>query len=160
MLCIAISQAKSSLEVPVTISRSIWQGSVSTLSLIPSSRPCKIISWLEHLFLGSQLDLLITFQLNDPLYKCLRCGAVHAASSSKQSIEEYLWKACVAFFSDGQLGAFHGLLNSLSSRSIIEGCLLPVLLYGVESWILNSLLTKPVNMSSESALIHLSHCDI
>ena len=40
-------------------------------------------------------------------------------------------------FSNGQLGAFQGLLNSLSSRSIVESCILPVLLYGSENWVLN-----------------------
>ena len=36
------------------------------------------------------------------------------------------------------LGAFHGLLNPLLSRSLIEACIIPVLMYGSESWILNS----------------------
>ena len=53
---------------------------------------------------------------------------------------ERIGKTRSAFFSYGELGAFHGLLNPLSSRSLIECCIIPVLMYGSESWILNSTL--------------------
>ena len=43
---------------------------------------------------------------------------------------------CCIFF-NGQLGAFQGPLNPLSSCSIVESCTLPVLLYGSENWVLN-----------------------
>ena len=44
---------------------------------------------------------------------------------------------CVdAFFGYGSLGVFQGSLNPLSSASVIECCMLPVLLYGAENWIL------------------------
>ena len=39
-------------------------------------------------------------------------------------------------------GIFHGSLNPLSSRSIVECCVFPVLLYGAESWMLNKTLLK------------------
>ena len=54
--------------------------------------------------------------------------------------------ACTKLFSqgslitdtkNGQLGAFHGLLNPLSSCSIIESCVFPILLDGSENWVLN-----------------------
>ena len=63
-----------------------------------------------------------------------------SSSSSKLSIRERINKAQSAFFSHGQLGAFQGLLNPLSSCSIVECCVLPVLMYGSESWVLNSTL--------------------
>ena len=56
------------------------------------------------------------------------------------SVSERIKKALAAFFSHGQLGYFHGLLNPLSSRSIVESCILPVLMYGSESWVLNTTL--------------------
>ena len=57
---------------------------------------------------------------------------------SRESIKECITKARAAFFSHGQLGTFYGLLNPLSSRSLTEACIIPVLMYGSESWILNS----------------------
>ena len=69
--------------------------------------------------------------------KCL--GVLWDSSlPSKTSIMERINKACSAFFSRGELGAFHGLLNPLSSHSLIECCIIPVLMYGSESWVLNS----------------------
>ena len=50
-------------------------------------------------------------------------------------------KARGAFFARGS-GIFHGSLNPLSSRSIVECCGFPVLLYGAESWMLNKTLLK------------------
>ena len=35
-------------------------------------------------------------------------------------------------------GCLHDLLNPLSSRSIVECCVFPVLMYGSESWVLNT----------------------
>ena len=40
------------------------------------------------------------------------------------------------------VGVFHGTLNPLSSKSIIEHCVLPCLLFGAETWILNSTLLQ------------------
>ena len=60
------------------------------------------------------------------------------------NLSSYKWitvninKARGPFFSRGS-GTFHGTLNPLSSRSI-ECCVLPTLLYGAESWILNTTL--------------------
>ena len=45
---------------------------------------------------------------------------------------------------------FGGLLNSLSGKAIFEICMLPVLLYGSENWILNtSLLSKLEHFQGE-----------
>ena len=77
-----------------------------------------------------------------PVEKSVKCLGVwwDSVSSSKKSVTERIQKARAAFFSHGQLGAFHGLLNPLSSRSLVECCILPVLMYGSESWMLNSTL--------------------
>ena len=67
--------------------------------------------------------------------------------SSKTSIMERINKVRSAFFSHW---AFHGLLKPLSSRSLIECCIIPVLMYGSESWVLNStLLSKLESFQAE-----------
>ena len=59
---------------------------------------------------------------------------------SSKAIEENILKARKAFFASGCLGAFQGQLNPLSGRSIYVTCVLPVLLYGCENWIVNKAL--------------------
>ena len=46
-------------------------------------------------------------------------------------------KARRAFFQYGSLGSFQGVPNPLSTGSIIQTCVMPVLLYGCEKWILS-----------------------
>ena len=55
---------------------------------------------------------------------------------ASKSIEENIKKARWAFFSYGSIVAFQGDLNPLSSRSIIDSCVMPILLFGSENWIL------------------------
>ena len=84
------------------------------------------------------LSLDINNEVSLPVEKSVKCLSVWwdtTSLSSRMSVNERIQKA---FFAHGQLGAFHGLLNPLSSRSIIESCILPVLLYGSEKWVLNS----------------------
>ena len=45
-------------------------------------------------------------------------------------------KARRAFFAFGALGAFKGKLNPLTGKAIYETCVIPVLLYGCENWVL------------------------
>ena len=70
-----------------------------------------------------------------PVEKSVNCLGVwwDNSASSHACIKERIQKARAAFFSNGQLGAFRGLPNPLSSRSIVESCILPVLLYGSEN---------------------------
>ena len=63
-------------------------------------------------------------------------------------------KLMLHFFSNGQLGAFQGLLNPLSCRSIVESYILPVLLYGSENWGLNCSLLQAL----ESFQAELGRC--
>ena len=80
-------------------------------------------------------------------------------------------KARRAFFSYGSIGAFQGDLNPLSSKSIIDTCVMPILLFGSENWILSdTLLCKleaflgelskralkwPMHLSNTSAVLAL-----
>ena len=57
--------------------------------------------------------------------------------SSQSVVEENNCKVQRSFFHYGAIGAFQGDLNPLSSRSIIEMCVLPVLLYSCENCLLN-----------------------
>ena len=58
--------------------------------------------------------------------------------SASLSVNENIKKARKAFFVMGSLGAFQGELNPLSTSSIFETFILPVLLYGCETWLLDS----------------------
>ena len=51
-------------------------------------------------------------------------------------MEENIKKAQRSFFHYGALGAFQGGLNPLSTGSVVETCVMPVLMYGSENWIL------------------------
>ena len=53
--------------------------------------------------------------------------------SSTKAIDVAIGKARRAFFA---FGAFQGKLNPLTGKSIYETCVIPVLLYGCENWIL------------------------
>ena len=46
------------------------------------------------------------------------------------------------FFALGSIGTFHGSLNPLSGRSIFETCIIPTLLYGCDTWLLDSTTVK------------------
>ena len=58
-------------------------------------------------------------------------------------------------FSHEKLGVFHGLLNPPSSRSIVESYIFPVLMYGFESWTLNSSLFWSWNPEAHSSTIEV-----
>ena len=76
------------------------------------------------------------------LYRCLGIQWQSNFSAS-ESINVNIHKARRSFFDLGSTGAFHGKLNPLSGSSIFETCILgqcilPVLLYGCETWFLDS----------------------
>ena len=71
-----------------------------------------------------------------PEAKCLGYWWRNDLFASK-SVSENIGKARRSFFLYGNIGAFQGDLNPLSTRSIIETCTLPVLLSGCENWILS-----------------------
>ena len=58
--------------------------------------------------------------------------------SAQYSVSDNVNKARRAYFALGRLGAFQGYLNPLSSCSIFETCIVPILLYGSETWLLDS----------------------
>ena len=56
--------------------------------------------------------------------------------SATKAVHEAIKKARLAFFAFGAIGAFQGQLNPISGRSIYETCVIPVLLFGCENWVL------------------------
>ena len=91
--------------------------------------------------------------LQFPLTSSARClGALWSPFlSCSRWIESNIEKARRAFFARSS-GVFHGTLNPLSSKSIVEHCVLPCLLFGAKSWILNaSLLLKLESFQAELA---------
>ena len=69
--------------------------------------------------------------------KCLGVWWQHNLSAAR-AVTENISKARKAFFALGNIGAFQGKLNPLSGSSIFITCILPILLYGCETWILDS----------------------
>ena len=67
--------------------------------------------------------------------KCLGYWWVRDLTASKQ-VDENIKKARRTFFHYGTLGTFQGNLNPLSTGSIIQTCVMPVLMYGSENWVL------------------------
>ena len=88
-----------------------------------------------------------------PIINSARClGAWWTPSlSCSKWIDVNIKKARGAFFTRGS-GIFHGILNPLSSISIVESCVMPCLLSGAEAWILNcTLLQKLESFQAELA---------
>ena len=73
--------------------------------------------------------------------KCLgywwRCDLL-----ATRSVGENVVRARRAFFHYGSIGAFQGDLSPLSSRSVYEVCVLPILLYGCENWVMTQALVE------------------
>ena len=69
-----------------------------------------------------------------------RCLGIQWQSnlSANESVSTNITKARKTFFGLGSTGVFHGDLNPLSSSNIYETCVLPILLYGCETWLLDS----------------------
>ena len=59
-----------------------------------------------------------------------------------RAIDENMRKASRACFLFSSIGVFHGNLFPLSSVSILETCVVPILLYGSENWIMTESLMK------------------
>ena len=64
---------------------------------------------------------------------------------ASRAVDENIQKAKRAFFLFGNIGAFQGDLSPLSAKSIIETCVIPILLYGSENWILTGALTDKLD---------------
>ena len=68
--------------------------------------------------------------------KCLGYQWNHDLSA-KPSVEYNVSKARKSFFAYGSMGLFQGDLSPLSGRSMVDTCILPILMYGAENWCLS-----------------------
>ncbi len=98
----------------------------------------------EAVISPSQKNAPPTLEWDDvciPVTTAARClGAWWTLNLSCSTwIDSNIRKARNAFFARGK-DLFQGKLNPLSAKSIIECCVMPVLMYCSESWILNSTL--------------------
>ena len=57
--------------------------------------------------------------------------------SASKAIDVAIMKARRAFFAFGTMGAFHGKLNPISGKTIFDTCIIPILLFGSENWVLS-----------------------
>ena len=132
--------------ISYSISYSIFGGNRSSTRFLPG----KIVLLLDFFYSKNVIDLSLDFIVPLPdlatrngLYfwrgrrsiaRCLRVPWQHNLSAS-ESVQVNISKA---FFSLGSTGVFHGKLNPLSASRIFETCIIPILLYGCETWLLDS----------------------
>ena len=57
--------------------------------------------------------------------------------SSSCAIQDRIKRARKAFFQFGSVYAFQGNLSPISCCSIVETCVIPILLYGIENWVMS-----------------------
>ena len=102
------------------------------LQLNPSK--CEIVSFSRQ-SRSSQPQLSLDGDIipcNDSA-KCL--GYVWSSTlSSKPMIEHNVTKARKSFFAYSSIGVYQGAISPLSCRSLVETCVMPILLYGCENW--------------------------
>ena len=113
------------------------------LQLNPSK--CEIVFYLrQNRNSQSQLSLDgVTIPCNDGA-KCL--GYVWSSTlSSKPMIEHNVTKARKSFFAYSSIGVYQGAISPLSCRSLVETCVMPILLYGCENWSLCDSSLKTLN---------------
>ena len=79
--------------------------------------------------------------------------------SSSPAIQNRIQRTRKAYFQFGSIYAFQGKLSPVSCCSIVETCVLPVLLYGVENWIFYHLNPSECsNVSRERSQKGSSNC--
>ena len=123
--------------------RSITQQATEINSFVSNVGLSLNISKLDLIqFSQTPKDPIRTTICNQVLHtkKSVRClGTQWSVDlSAKDSVKININKAQTAFFGLGSIGAFHGKLNPLSGSSIFDTCIVPILLFGCETWILDT----------------------
>ena len=82
--------------------------------------------------------------------------------SSIGMVEECIHKARRTFFQFGSMSAFKGYLSPVSTSSLLECCVYPVMLYDIENWILCATFLQNLRLSGredpEASRIVFKHC--
>ena len=116
------------------ISKVLEFASTSFLNLNPSK--CEIVSFAQrNSVFHPTCEIEGKCLPANGTAKCLGYFWNHDLSA-KPSVEYNIMKARRAFFAYGSMGLFQGNLSPLSGRSVVETCVLPILLYGSENWCL------------------------
>ena len=100
---------------------------------------CEIIVFKKSFTTSNGESLQICnndFPINSEV-KCLGYLWKHNLSSLTM-VHDRIQKARKAFFQYGSIYAFQGKLSPVSSCSIVQLCVLPILLYGVENWVMST----------------------
>ena len=95
----------------------------------------ELVSFSTRGFHPEDIQLAGQSIATQPTAKCLGYWW-HTNFSPVKSIQENICKARTAYFALGSIGAYQGLLNPLSGRSLFTTFVLPILLYGSDNWIL------------------------
>ena len=66
----------------------------------------------------------------------LGTGGLWDLLSATRANDKAIKKARKALFATGVTGPFHGKLNPISGKTLSDTCVIPILLYGRENWIL------------------------
>ena len=77
--------------------------------------------------------------------------------SASRAVHENISKGRKAFFALGNISAFHGNCNPLSGRSIYETCIIPILLYGYKTWLLDLSTIKALGRSQNEINRRIPH---
>lgn len=128
-----LSASVSSLQAQINIVLNFAKGNF--LQLNPSK--CEIVSFsqsnnIQHPICEIEGEVLQA----SGTAKCLGYQWNHDLSA-KPSVEYNVTKARKSFFAYGSMGLFQGDLSPLSGRSMVDTCILPILLYGAENWCLS-----------------------
>ena len=95
----------------------------------------ELVSFSTRGFHPEDIQLAGQSIATQPTAKCLGYWW-HTNFSPVKSIQENICKARRTYFALGSIGAYQGLLNLLSGRSLFTTFVLPILLYGSDNWIL------------------------
>uniref|UniRef100_A0A1X7TBW4 Reverse transcriptase domain-containing protein n=1 Tax=Amphimedon queenslandica TaxID=400682 RepID=A0A1X7TBW4_AMPQE len=124
------------LSQPFILSRGVKQGSVLSPILF-----CLVMNRMSVGMDADRSNLHLTWvsvgcaSHADDIPKCLGVWWSHDLSSRK-SIEENIKKARRAFFALGAMNVYDGKCIPLTSLSVFNAFVLPILLYGCETWFL------------------------
>ena len=112
---------------------------VSASSLALNTAKTEIVHLSRHALPQESIDVIDKTVTTKKEAKCLGVWWSQDLSSNK-SVEENINKARRAFFALGAIEVFQGKCNPLTARSLFTTFVMPILLYGCESWFI----TEPI----------------
>ena len=113
---------------------------VSANSLALNTAKTEIVHLSRHALPQESIVVIDKTVTTKKEAKCLGVWWSQDLSSNK-SVEENINKARRAFFALGAIEVFQGKCNPLTARSLFTTFVMPILVYGRESWFI----TEPIN---------------